>query len=310
MSDPSTLRFDALNGRNPLGFLAAIGVLRLISDHEPNARLGWTTDEIVPVAIVTNGPQSFDALRRMLLESISTLRDSPLLTSTTLDIKFKEREGLRQWLTSVSTTALHREMALALVAEGASDGKGQTKPTHLHFSAGQQKFLGSLQEAFDATIADPLRIDEALLGPWRFDSEAKTMGWDAGAERVFALRGFNPSTDKRTGIPAADVFAFIGFSAFPVAAMGGRLRTAACERDWKVSSLTWPLWPSALTIRSAAALIQQPWQRNVNGLLAPPLQKELTVRGVSEVVRSPIRRSDQGGYGSFGAATVIASTTR
>lgn len=309
MTQQPNLRFDGLNGRNPLGLLTALGVLRLLTDLHPAIKLSWTTSEIVPIAILTGGPESFDRLRSEVLESITELRSSPLLQSETLDIKFKPGEGLRSWIARNETSTLHRELAVALVAEGAFDGSGQTKPTHLHFSAGQQRFLASLQEAFDATILDPRRIDEALLGPWRFDSDAKTMGWDAGNERVFALRGFNPSSEKRSGIPGADVLAFVGLAAFPVAAYGRKLRTTACDRDWKVSSLTWPIWRGALTYATAAALIRQPLQRRVNGLSLPPFRNELQVRGIAEIVQSPIRRSDQGGYGSFGAATVIASTS-
>jgi hypothetical protein len=306
----NSVRCDGLNGRNPLAFLAALGTLRLLSISNPAVKLSWTTSEIVPLAVFSDLRTDFDGVRDELVLALQKVWDGPLLSSKADDVKFETRELLRQWLQEVGKGSIERELVMGLVAEGARDGGGKSKPSHLHFSSGQQSFFSSLREAFGEIMADNKRIDEALLGPWRFDSTAKTMGWDAGNERVFALRGFNPSKEKRSGIPAADVLAFIGFTAFPVAAAGPRLLTTGCDRDWKVSALTWPLWPTPMQIESATALVRQRWVFGIrDGRPITLRTAELRARGVVEVVRSPIRRSDQGGYGSFGAATVIASST-
>ena len=51
----------ALDGREPLGFLAALGTLRLLADHaDPAATLHWSTTDasaVVPGEPGTNGAQ-------------------------------------------------------------------------------------------------------------------------------------------------------------------------------------------------------------------------------------------------------------
>jgi hypothetical protein len=308
----SGLRLAGLSGRNPLGFFAALGLLRLLSDAQPGVRLGWTTDEIVPVAVL-HGWSDPDVLRSEVLTLLSALRSGPLFRDPAggllTDLKFVSRNDMRAWLCECRQgTALERELAVALVAEGAVDGRGNAKPTHVHFTAGQQQFLSSIGEGFDAVIADPTRLDEALHGPWRKDSTAKTIGWDAGSERVFALRGTNPSSEKKTGVPGADALAFVGLSAFPVAMWFGGLRTTSCDRGWKTSAMTWPIWSDGLSADAAASVVGRAWIRFEGRVVRPAMtRRELAALGVTEIVRAPIRRSDQGGYGSFGAAEVVQS---
>lgn len=70
-----------------------------------------------------------------------------------------------------------------------------------------------------------------------------TLGWDTRGERIYALRGFDPSKEKGTGVPGAEWLAFLGLTFFPAFARGGKLLTTGCEPDWKAGSFNWPLWP-------------------------------------------------------------------
>jgi hypothetical protein len=203
----------------------------------------------------------------------------------------------REWTRSVRSggSPLERRLLGALLAEGAVDGNGAGKPSHLHFAAGQQQFLDIAREVLVAVEADPGRLQEALFGPWRYDSDAKNLSWSAGSERIYAVRGFNPSADKRLGVPGADALAFLGLAFFPVAARGTSLITTGCEAAWKVSSLTWPLWSDPLDIDVV---------RSVIGLDLGHSNR-FSHAGLVNVLQSPIRRTDQGGYGSFGAASSL-----
>jgi hypothetical protein len=125
----------------------------------------------------------------------------------------------------------------------------------------------------------------------------------------------NPSTDPRLGVPRADWLAFIGLAFLPTAAAPGRGRRTAlvttgcdCDQEWKRSAFRWPLWSVPVDRDTAYSLVGDP---SVAG--PPPASNrdsagrptELAARGVMRVLQAPIRRSDQGGYGSFGAAMTL-----
>jgi hypothetical protein len=193
----------------------------------------------------------------------------------------------------------------AIVAEGALDGNQRAKPTHLHFTAGQQQFLGMVREL--ASDVDRDRLEEALFGPWRYDSPLPSLSWDSRGERLYAVRGINPSKEKRLGVPGAEWLAFRGLVFYPVARRAsGSLRTTACDDPWKSSAFRWPLWWVSATravVGSLVAdqtLVSKEAASNVKGA-------DLTARGILSLRESLIRRSDQGGYGSFAASVEVVA---
>ncbi len=147
-----------------------------------------------------------------------------------------------------------------------------------------------------------LSLTEALFGPWRYDSTLPSFGWDNRGERIYAVRATNPSKDKRLGVPGADWLAFLGLSYFPVWNQAGTLRTTACAADWKHGTFTWPLWSRPLAPPVIRSLLRDP-------SVGSATDDERRIRGITVALRAPIRRSDQGGYGSFGAAEPVVGAT-
>ncbi|MFT4225541.1 hypothetical protein [Micropruina sp.] len=300
------IALPALRGRNPLGLFAALGVLDVVSHALPDRAitLHWT-EGLEPHAVL-GGADSIEQIIELCDQDRERWASSPVLTwgpnGGPLDDLKPSLPDLRQWIEVVTATYWEtgddRDIALltGLVAEGAAAGKGDAKPTHFHFTAGQQKFLVMVRLLQREVTAEHFR--EALAGPWSYTSTLPVLGWDARGERVWALRGFNPSGDKKRGVPAADWLAFLGLRYFPVALHTDRrgvvqLATTGCELGWKSGSFSWPLWEVTLTSDVVASLLAD--TRIL--LMAPDSRRRL---GVTEVMTAGIRRSDQGGYGSFG----------
>ncbi|MGI8794838.1 MAG: type I-G CRISPR-associated protein, Cas3-extension family [Acidimicrobiales bacterium] len=320
------LPLPALEGTNPVGFLAALGVLACLDRAGRSPTLRWT-DDLVPTALVAGVASTGD-----LVDVVDSDRRWWMSESVTLnwrqrpDVKVSPQE-LHDWALAVrSAWAVtpadpwrRADSALwsALVAEGAAAGKGDAKPTHLHFTAGQQQFLDMARTLADAVTPD--LVAEAVVGPWGRKSKLKTFGWDAQGERIYALRADDPSVskDKRVGVPGADWLAFLGLSYFPVATRGRRLRTTACTDAWKQGSFRWPLWRLPAASSSVLSLVGDSSLAGHGHAIAGkpgasrprPDGRKLAARGVSLLLESPIRRTDQGGYGSFGAPTVLADTS-
>jgi hypothetical protein len=297
----------ALEGTNPLGFLAALGTLDALTDAVPHATLRWTED-LVPHAIV-GGVKELDGLLAILLADREVWVDSSVLAfpsaSPLADAKPKA-VVLRQWFQAVADLPERREADLlcSLVAEGAFDGSGRNaKPTHLHFTAGRQQFLEMVRILSSEVDREHLR--EALLGPWLYSSKLPSLSWDAGSERIYAVRGTNPSDEKRLGVPGADWLAFRGLVFYPVRTLGESLRTTACDDDWKRGAFRWPLWAAPITRDVAWSLVADPTLVSRRAHL--PSAAVLRERGITFVLQAPIKRNDQGGYGSFGAPEILAS---
>ena len=298
----------ALEGTNPLGFLAALGVLDAVSATIPGVTLRWT-DDLVPHAVVA-GPGNLSQLLDILDKDREQSAGSSVLSfpadgQPLVDAKPDGRQ-LRQWFEHVGDRNRHRadaDLLCALVAEDAFDNNGRAKPSHLHFTAGQQKFLSMVREL--AAAVDRERLQEAICGPWRYDSPLPSLSWDSRGERVYAVRAVNPSTEKRLGIPGADWLAFRALVFYPVTRTGrGSLRTTACDTEWKSSAFRWPIWTRPVTRQVARSLVADP------SLVSRSLKStpsDLAARGIASIRQASIRRSDQGGYGSFGAADTLVS---
>lgn len=302
----SEIQLPALNGRNPLGLFAALGALDVCHRRLPAgvARLRWL-DDLQPTAVL-EGPDSVDHLVELCDQDREAWLTSSILTwgpdGTPIEDLKPHPDDLRSWIRLVHEEYLasgdRRDIDLlaALVAEGATSGKGETKPTHFHFTAGQQRFLTMVREL--CREVDATRLREALVGPWRYDSPLPVLGWDGRGERIYALRGVDPAKEKKLGVPGADWLAFIGLRFFPVTvgttrAGRGQLVTTGCSAGWKRGTFTWPLWGVPLSTSVIASLVAD---RHIVAMTPA----DRAALGVFDVVQAPIRRTDQGGYGSFG----------
>lgn len=301
----------ALDGTNPLGFLTSLGMLDAVARAGRQATLHWT-DDIVPQAVIRGIEDAGDLLELVDADRISWAKSlvlnypqqHPLPDAKPSDIV------LRAWFESTfeASCGADADMLCAIVAEGAFDLGMKAKPTHLHFTAGQQRFLEMVRTLAAEVNKDMLT--EAIFGPWRYKSTLPSLSWDARGERLYAVRATNPSGEKRLGVPGADWLAFRGLVFYPVSAEGGTLRTTACNRAWKSSAFRWPLWSVPASRDVVRSLVGD--RDLVSDRSSPKRHRrvrpqDLTARGLLRILESPIRRSDQGGYGSFGGAVTLVS---
>ena len=299
----SALSLPALNGTNPLGFFAALGVLDVLTRANPiePPTLRWD-GELTPTPMV-GGHADTDELVRLILVDRERWVDSVVLNghgdALADDIKPDPGE-VADWFRAAISSPHGGDLPLlhALVSEGALAGKGDSKPTHLHFTAGQQKFLVMARGLRDQLTEGHLR--EALMGPWSYESELPVLGWDNNrSERLHALSSESPTGTKKRGVPGAEWLGLMGLRFFPVATTNrNELLTTGCAKAWKSGGhLTWPLWTGALTAAEIAPLLSE----NHKHLAST----ERHARGVDRLLRAPIRRADQGGYGSFGPTSPV-----
>ena len=290
-----------LEGTNPLGFLAALGVQVLfdLEDHQP--RLWWTED-VIPHAVV-DSDFDIDRVVEQALRVLPQWVESPALnpgfgTRADNTAKFSPEE-LRDYLDNARSRRPGNRLASALVAEGCLAGSGKVaKPTDLYFTAGQLKFLKIARTTLAEVGEEALR--EGLTG-WTYSSQLSSLGWDVTDDRIYALAPTDPAKDKKLTNPGAEAFAILGLSRHPSYSgrMGGkdRNRTIGCAGPWRRGgTYSWPLWTRPATSDTVRSLLAQ-----ATGDPQLISRQALWYRawGVSTVMQSTIRRSDQGGYGTF-----------
>lgn len=310
-----------LDGSNPLGFLAALGVLCAAEDRArredvPPPGLAWR--DASRWTAVLHSPWDLDGLVSALDEDRRSWGDEPALQFAYTkegercrpDAKGAIRDlkpppaVMRAFLAEMAERALQGDArsarhAAAYGTDVVVDGKGNTKPTSLHFTAGQQTFLGAASALRSVCDADRLR--EACFGPWRAFDGVRSLGWDplgATSARPYALRASNPSDDKRPCVPGAEWLAFRGLGMLAVVPRRTEVRTPGVQGRWKSSTFTWPLWSGFIGGGVLTALLRTAGLPTLNAATR-------RARGIVAVFQAAIERSEQGGYGSFSPARAV-----
>lgn len=331
--------FKGINGSNPLGFMASVGLLRLVHGLDDRARLGFTEDgafhawiECDPAlndiaGIVAKdaedaaGPQpwrlEYEKQEKRGIKVVADLKAPPEQFSKYLN------SAIDEWLAGRSEQS---DYAVAYGTDVARDGKGNTKPTAFHFTAANQQFLGAVEETRG-------KITKEWVTASLDDCNDKmkpgmNLRWDPDAERSRALMGVNPNDDGTTVNAPLEWLAFRGLPAFPSVPVRSRIVTCAVTgRRQDELRFHWPLWScgaSCATVRSLLLLTagwiendehttliieaghrsgrgSRTWHRLQRGLeIAIEARRR---RGVFAICTSEIRRTAQG-FGNFGPAHV------
>jgi hypothetical protein len=290
---------DGLDGSNPLGFFAALGTLAALHPSRATLRWQWqgawhpvvdadvkNLDDLVAILDADRSACSLDAALKLQYAGKRDLKPPPVV--------------FRQYLESlVESSGPHSrrsvDWAACFATDVAIDNNGNTKPTALHFTAGQQQFLQMVGDLVVGVTKDDLK--QAVAGPWRYDRPLPVMGWDSTTSRDYALRASDPSTDKKFGVPGADWLALRGLAFFPAMPVGTKVVTSGCDGGWKSGQFRWPIWNVPIGVDVVRSLITL----RVDEMSAI----ERTAIGVGAVFSAGIKRSDQGGYGSFEPASVL-----
>lgn len=310
MTLPDGLHLNGLEGTNPLGYLAALGIQVAFGCEDKSPCLWWT-DDVTPRAVVDSN-FGIDRIAEQTLRVFREWLHSKAMNPTRNDgtsmpkadsLKLSPTD-LREYLGQHRGHAeLGPQFPPALVAEGSVDRSGVAKPSDLYFAAGQVVFLREARKILGQVAEGD--VVAALRGPWAYHSELPSMGWDIVDDRVYALRPDDPSKDKKKTNPGAEALAILGMSLYPVFAGrdagGDRTLTQGCSGSWKRGLFSWPLWTRPMSVNSVRSLLAQ------TGADADGIQRGaqwFRSCSVQQVLTSTIRRSSQGGYGSFGPPRV------
>lgn len=293
-----------LDGRNLLGYLAALGTLRVLTLAEPETAVrmrwidkGWwrpvvhhprinTGEELVrAVEAKVCGESSINPAwgigKDLTLARIGFARHLRAQASAaTLDLR-----GAADFLTAFGSDVLGTGAKKELM----SDTEFRTMS-----GAGHQHFLGFMTELASGCRTEHLA--RALLGPWDYADDRPSLRWDPADYRPHALRADDPSGDPIKTMRGANRLAIEALPLFPTAPEGRRIRTVAFRDRERKTEVTWPIWIEPLSLSAAASLLASEDVQKAD-------RSTMTRRGIAQVFRA--RRFTDGKYRNFSPAKAV-----
>jgi hypothetical protein len=302
----SRVELLGVDGSNPLGFLAALGLLRVV----PGAKLGFSDDGSFQ-AFVDGLDKSESGVAALIAADAKaaanecapwrfTYMKAPTkkkgaqwvadLKPPPQDFKKFLAHCIKAWLTGNDEAANY---AAAYGTDIAVDNKGNTKPTAFHFTAANQTFLGAVDDIRASLTQEWI---ETSLFKGHGERPGSNLRWDPGAERNWALMANNPNDDGTRVDAPLEWLAFRGLPLLPSFPRGSRIITTGVVGRGHDMTFTWPLWsiPASLSATRSALLVD--WTGNAT---------ERASRGIFAICSSAIRRTGQG-FGNFGPSSVVS----
>jgi CRISPR-associated endonuclease/helicase Cas3 len=289
MTSRSEIPAPALRGDDPLGYLAAVGVLALshvgvISE----LRLGWSSG-LTPHAVFDSAaPGDVGGLRSELEAVVGTLRKSPspgvlpgappdvplVKKGTGTDPNRMGREEARRLFERAADDWIQTEdrwfgrWLAGLYSQVAADDRGRVRLTPLYGPFGQMSLRLSL---YESTYAAMERVDgpgDALTGWVRCGPRQDYDGANLDSR---AKRGGAVTTDGKSanqGVPSPTWLATMSPVLMPIADVqptGGSTMAVAVgwqavrlRRDLTARSLVWPIWDGYLDGHAFQAMVSHP----------------------------------------------------
>lgn len=310
--DMTELRLPALDGRIPLAWLAALGVLRLVSLHSPGdgrpeARLRW--DQVDAVAVLCGAHDDIGSLASDLVDIVSRIPDGGVLPGLPPTLpppgeapdklrltRGAFRPAIEDLLAGASLNAEEAEAWLAaLVTDLAVDDKGRASVSQWTAPAGKQSLRTMMEKPLGLVRRRPEELREALEG-WRRTSGYTGEYLDNLA--TFKAAESQDGTAAMRGVAGATWLALMAFPLLPMTGQADTPVSSGWRRDGRRRVAVMPLWRDPLDLAAVQVVIRHPlFQVRTTGTGDPVLptarrraaQELLGVFSVTHAVR---RKSD------------------
>lgn len=306
--DANGIMLNGLDGGNLLGFLAAVGTLRVVSEDDPQGewKLGWKDNSGIWSPVLSVGETlTQGSLIETLTVALEAMGVNPAFNiGNNLSIHPNEFRSFAESAKQNATIG-DRRYADFIAAFGSeslfsSDGKKIQDTAIRAAGTGNQTFLGSIRTLVEGTDAE--HIKTALFEQWKYSDGKPSLRWDSFDDRRYALRWGNPSNTSKSPIKTvrgANRLAIEALPLLPTIPTGERLRTTGfTERRRKPPTVTWPIWESPISLDVVRSLI------SLNKLQEPLINHDyLREIGVVQVYRS--RRIRNGDYRNFTPAISV-----
>jgi len=287
-----------LDGSNPLGFLASVGVAVVAQERYPGLRVGWRdTGRGWRPSLLECGDDEREFSDRIL----ESLKSAPT-TVFDLDKKMpfdagKFSSALRE--AQRRSSIMDRRDADLLAGMGTElypDKKsGQFQDSKFRMIRSGDSAGQGLPFYAKANIEklDPERLHLTLFDVWDYQDEGYDLRWDPIGDQRYALRWRDPSKSRLADGPgmmlASASLALEALRWFPTLPVGRLAETTGFHRvSRREIYFVWPIWTPMVSMDTVRSLLVLP------ELTHNPIDHDsLARRGIQEVFRSQRIRQNQ-----------------
>jgi hypothetical protein len=292
MSEGIILR--ALDGSNPLAFLAALGTLRLVSlvHPETNIQMRWERMDGFWRPQLSGVQISEEALCKELFECNAW---APAENFVSIGKNLTVSKGkFKELVTQAHRVGKFDERRAADFAASfgceicEQEGKDRIQYTDLCFitGSGHQDFLGTLKALEENVTAE--HIYDALFGEWKAD-KGLSMRWDPSDASEYALQWDDPGPKGAWAVWGANRLAVEALPLFPTAPTEGGLQTTGFSWRSGRDEFTWPVWECPIELASVRSLMSYSELQEDK-----PERAKLLAMGIREIYRAQRVRIGQG----------------
>lgn len=270
----TTVELPALDGRQPLGFLAALGLLRvLVQEKDMPARLSFS--ETTASALLNSPLASTQEIAATLAEVVSGIEEPavlpgvgpgfPPVAGAGKDPLRWPREEYRAHAEALRE-AHPRAAQLwlpCLTTDLAVDGQGRGAISPFLAPSGQQKLRTFFEKPLHAVRTDPGHLHDALVR-WR-----RVDGFTGEYLDHHVLRSAADDSRGRVGqeagVPGATWLATMALPLFRLTGDGTRVHSTLWHRVARDHLMIWPLWHPPLDLEAVRCLLEHPTFRPIDG---------------------------------------------
>lgn len=292
----------ALDGANPLAFLAALGTLRLLTlETQAEIRMSWERLR----GFWRPKLSGIHATEEELCEKLAECRcwaPSPLLCARLGKNINVSKDEFRSFMEEACNSATPRDRRLADFAAAfgsevcEKEGKDRIAYTDFCFitGSGGQHFLTAMLALEKSVTSSDLY--DALFGEWRPQAaKGRSMRWDPSDATEYAFQWASPSVKGASAVLGANRLAVEGLPLFPTAPSQDGLKTTGFRERRGLNEFTWPIWKHYAGWFSVRSLIS--WTE-LQRTMAPPKhgikRDALLFMGIAEVYRAQRVRIGEG----------------
>ncbi|MFB8769949.1 type I-U CRISPR-associated helicase/endonuclease Cas3 [Nocardiopsis alba] len=262
-----TVALPALDGRDPLGFLAGLGVLRLLHQHLGPGRVRLSFDPFLATAQITSPLGDVEQISAALHRIVQDIPKGGALPQVQaawppqigvgkdpLRVPRHHLQELRE-----RTHQLGGEHAPAwlhtIVTDLATDKDGRVALTPFMAPAGGQKAATFFSKPLELVLKDPQVLHQALTGWQRLDG-CTGENLDHRAIRTAVDTTTGASTPN--GVPGATWLATQALPLLPLSGDGRYLSSGLWYRHNRQRIMLWPVWKHPLDLDGVQALLTHP----------------------------------------------------
>lgn len=285
----------ALDGSNPLAFLAALGALRLVTLERPEAgiQMRWERYDGFWRPRLRGIDADEQELCRVMHQSGRWAPTKEFMRALGKNITVRRGE-FQPFVAEACAGAgpndrRAADFAAAFGCEICEDEKrGRIEYTDLCFitGSGHQDFLGTIAEL--AQKVTPGHLYDALFGEWNTEKKL-SMRWDPLDASEYALQWDDPGPKGAWAVWGANRLASEALPLFPTAPVRDGLQTTGFRHSNRQDEFTWPIWEPFLECASVRSLVSLGILQGV-----VPENDSLRAMGVSELYRAQRVRIGQG----------------